>query len=245
MASVKDHYNNLLVPYYSWICGGSELKFEENRKIFQSHGIRPALSGVAVDLGAGSGFQSIPLSNSGFKVIAIDWCHDLLMELKAHAEGLSIQTIEDNLLNFSEHIPKNIELIVCMGDTLTHLQTLDEVKILLGDACQALEYNGRLILGFRDLTAELKDLDRFIPVRSDFKNIFTCFLEYEKDHVRVYDIIHERTGNQWVMRKSYFRKLRISPQWMNDCLLKTGFTIENSDIDNGMVTIIACKLRCL
>ena len=229
----------MLAPYYSWICGGSELKFEENRKFFKSHRIRPALSGVAVDLGAGSGFQSIPLSQSGFKVIAIDLSQDLLMELKAQAEGLSIVTVEDNLLNFCEHIPRAIELIVCMGDTLTHLQTLEEVEILIEYAFQSLEYNGHLILGFRDLTPELNKLDRFIPVRSDSAKIFTCFLEYEKDHVRVYDIIHERTGNQWVMKKSYFKKLRISIQWLNDCLLKAGFTIENLDIDKGMITIIA------
>jgi 2-polyprenyl-3-methyl-5-hydroxy-6-metoxy-1,4-benzoquinol methylase len=239
MAGVKEHYDNLLAPYYSWICGGSELKFQENRIFFQSHGIRPTLSGVALDLGAGSGFQSIPLSQAGFKVIAIDLSHDLLTELKSHAAGLSIATIEDSLLNFNEHIPKNIELIVCMGDTITHLRTLEEVQILLDDACRALEDNGRLILGFRDLTLELKNLDRFIPVRSDSNKIFTCFLEYEKKHVKVHDLIHEKTGNRWVMKKSYFRKLRISPQGMRDCLQKAGFTIENLDINNGMITIFA------
>lgn len=245
MASVKEHYDNLLAPYYSWISGGSGLKFEENRKFFQSYGIRPALSGVAVDLGAGSGFQSIPLSQSGFKVIAIDLSHDLLVELKAHAEGLSIVTIEDNLLNFTDHIPRNIELIVCMGDTLTHLQTLEEVQILLEDACRALEHSGRLILSFRDLTSELQNLDRFIAVRSDSKKIFTCFLEYEKDHVKVHDIIHERTADRWVMKKGYFRKLRISPQWVNDRLLKAGFTVENLSNDTGMITILAHKRKCL
>jgi 2-polyprenyl-3-methyl-5-hydroxy-6-metoxy-1,4-benzoquinol methylase len=239
MASVKEHYDQLLAPYYSWICGGCELKFEENRKFFQSQGIRPALSGVAVDLGAGSGFQSIPLSQAGFKVFAIDLSHDLLAELTSHAEGLSIVTIEDNLLNFTKHIPQNVELIVCMGDTITHLQAHDEVQILLENAARAIEDNGRLILGFRDLTTELKDLDRFIAVRSGSKNIFTCFLEYEKNHVKVHDIIHEKTGDQWVMKKSYFRKLRISPRWISDCLQKAGFKIENMDIDNEMVTIIA------
>lgn len=243
MASVKDHYDNLLASYYSWINGGSELKFKENRKFFQSHDIHPSLSGVAVDLGAGSGFQSIPLAQSGFKVIAIDLSHDLLAELKAHAEGLSITTIEDNLLNFTAHIPRNIELIVCMGDTLTHLQALDEVQILLEDACQVLEDNGHLILGFRDLTSELKDLDRFIPVRSGSERIFTCFLEYEENHVKVHDIIHERAGERWVMKKSYFRKLRISPQWVNDCLLKSCFAIEDLSNDNGMITIHARKLK--
>jgi 2-polyprenyl-3-methyl-5-hydroxy-6-metoxy-1,4-benzoquinol methylase len=243
MASVKEHYDNLLAPYYSWISGGSELKFEENRKFFQAHGIRPALSGIAVDLGAGSGFQSIPLSQSGFKVIAIDLSHDLLMELKAHAEGLSIVTIEDNLLNFTDHIPRNIELIVCMGDTLTHLQTLEEVQILFEEACQALEDKGRLILSFRDLTSELRNLDRFIPVRSDSKKIFTCFLEYEKNHVKVHDIVHVRTGDRWVMKNSYYRKLRISPRWVKDCLRKAGLTIESSDIDNAMITVIARRLK--
>jgi 2-polyprenyl-3-methyl-5-hydroxy-6-metoxy-1,4-benzoquinol methylase len=241
MAGVKEHYDNLLAPYYSWMCGGSELKFEENRNFFQSHDIRPALSGVALDLGAGAGFQSIPLSQAGFKVIAIDLSHDLLMELKSHAEGLPIATIEDNLLHFAEHIPKNIELIVCMGDTITHLKTLKEIQILIVDACLALEDQGRLILSFRDLTNELKNLDRFIPVRSSPEKIFTCFLEYEKEYVKVHDIIHEKTGNQWTMKKSYFRKLRISLQWMSNCLQQSGFTIEDQQTDKGMISIIARK----
>jgi hypothetical protein len=111
--------------------------------------------------------------------------------------------------------------------------------MLLKKAARVIEDNGRLILGFRDLTTELKNLDRFIAVRSGSNNIFTCFLEYEKNHVKVHDIIHEKAGGQWVMKKSYFRKLRISPQWMRDGLLKAGFKIENIDIDNEMITIIA------
>jgi len=243
MPAVKDHYDNLLAPYYSWICGGSELNFEQNRKFFRAHDVRPRLSGAAVDLGAGSGFQSIPLSQAGFKVIAIDVCRDLLMELKAHPQGSSIVTVEDTLLNFAEHIPGNVELIVCMGDTITHLQTFEEVQVLLEAAQRALAHDGRLILGFRDLMPELKDLERFIPVQSDAGRIFTCFLEYEKMHVKVHDIIYEKTGNRWVMQKSWFRKLRIPPQWVRECLQKIGFGIESLDIDNGMTTIIARRYK--
>ncbi len=39
---------------------------------------------------------------------------------------------------------------------------------------------------------ELTELDRFIPVKSDGSKIFTCFLEYEKETVKVHDIIYER-----------------------------------------------------
>ena len=73
----------------------------------------------------------------------------------------------------------------------------------------------------------------------------TLRLEYEKNHVKVHDIIHEKAGDHWVMKKSYFRKLRISPQWMHDCLLKVGFKIENIDIDNEMIKIIARHLKRL
>ena len=239
MGRVKEHYDKLLAPYYAWIYGGSELKFEQNRQFFQSHGIRPVQSGVAVDLGAGSGFQSIPLSQAGFKVIAIDACHDLLMELKSHAAEATIVTVEDDLLNFTAHIAGKVELMVCMGDTLSHLRTLAEIQALVEMGCRALEDNGCLILEFRDLTAELKNLDRFIPVRSDADRIFTCFLEYEEKHVKVHDLVYEKTGDQWVMKKSWFRKLRIPPQWMSECLRKAGFAIEVSEINNGMLTIIA------
>jgi SAM-dependent methyltransferase len=241
MADVKAHYDNLLAPYYSWIYGGAEGKLEENRKFFQDHGVRPASSGVAMDLGAGCGFQSIPLAEAGFKVIAIDSCRDLLADLEKSAGELSIETLEDNLLNFSVHRPANTELIVCMGDTLTHLDSLENVHGLFNNIYQALESNGRLVLAFRDLTFELKDLDRFIPVRSESNLIFTCFLEYEKDYVKVHDIIYEKIEDQWQLKKGFYRKLRIPPDWAKECLLKIGFEVEEFDIHNGMVTVTARK----
>jgi hypothetical protein len=128
-----------------------------------------------------------------------------------------------------------------MGDTLTHLKSLAEVKELIDSVHGALEEEGLLILGFRDLTAELTRLDRIIPVRSDSNRIFTCFVEYEKTHVKVHDILYEKTDDHWKMKKSFFRKLRISAQWTQECLLKSGFKVEKNDIENGMITIIARK----
>ena len=103
--------------------GGLAQKIEENRKFFKDHHVWPRGSGVAVDLGAGSGFQSIPLAESGFRVIAIDLCKNLLAELKENAEGLPLEIVNDDLLNFPQHCPDGIELVVCMGDTLTLLNT--------------------------------------------------------------------------------------------------------------------------
>jgi SAM-dependent methyltransferase len=241
MASVKEHYDNLLASCYSWMCGGSDFILKKNRAFFQAHGIRPAHSANAVDLGAGSGFQAIPLAEAGFNVTAVDVSRGLLRELNKTAGRLPIRTIQDDLLNFAEHSPAAIELIVCLGDTLTHLKTLANVKELIHRVYGELDQEGLLILGFRDMTAELTRLDRFIPVRSDSKRIFMCFLEYEKSHVKVHDILYEKTDDHWKMKKSFFRKLRISSQWTQKCLLKVGFKVEKSDIENGLITMIARK----
>ena len=241
MSGVKEHYDNLLAPYYSWICGGSDLKLKENRTFFHAHNVRPERSASAVDLGAGCGFQSIPLAESGFNVTAIDVSRDLLAELRKNAEGLPIVTIEDNLLNFTEHSPAKIEIIVCMGDTLTHLNSRDEVRKLINTVYPVLEEQGLFILGFRDLTPELTELDRFITVKSDSKRIFTCFLEFEKKQVKVHDILYEAADNKWNIKKGFYRKLRISEQWTNECLRDAGFAIEKLDNQNGMLTILARK----
>ena len=242
MTSVKKHYDNLLAPYYSWMCGGYNFKLKESRIFFKDHNIRPKRSGVAVDLGAGSGFQSIPLAELGFNVLALDTSPELLTELNQNAGDLPIVTVEDNLLNFFEHSPAKAEVIVCMGDTLTHLASQENVSELFSHVYQALEKEGLFILSFRDMTVELKGLDRFIPVRSDAKRIFTCFLEYERHHVRVHDILYEMSNDRWHMKKSYFHKLRISAKWTKEYLLKSGLEIEMYDVRNAMITIIARKL---
>lgn len=243
MASVKEHYDNLLASCYSWMCGGPDLKLKENRAFFRDHAIRPVLSAAAVDLGAGSGFQAIPLAEAGFKVTAIDVSSELLAQLNKTVGKLPIRTVQDDLLNFTEYSPEKIELIVCMGDTLTHLKALADVKELIHRVYRALEQGGLLILDFRDMTVELTQLDRFIPVRSDSKRIFTCFLEYEKDHVKVHDIVYEKTDDQWEMKKSYFQKLRMSSQWVKERLSKAGFQVENVENENGMITIFARKVK--
>ena len=241
MVGVCEHYENHLARYYAWISGGVDEKIEENRKFFVDHDIQPIRSGLAFDLGAGCGFQSVPLAQLGFRVVALDLSHKMLAQLRKTAKNLPIETICDDLSNFTNYKSGNIELMVCMGDTLTHLDAFKKVQALLDTVFSSLETGGCLILSFRNLTQKLVELDRFIPVKSNETTIFTCFLEFEKDSVKVHDIIYEKNNAQWVLKKSVFQKLRISPDWTQKYLQKIGFTIEFYDEQNGLIFIIARK----
>lgn len=94
---------------------------------------------------------------------------------------------------------------------------------------------------FRDLTFEMEGLDRFIPLRSNAESIFTCFLEYEPERVKVHDLVYTRKGDGWELRKSCYRKLRICPERSIEWLKEAGFAIDLSGNINGLVTIIASK----
>ncbi|HEY9302542.1 MAG TPA: class I SAM-dependent methyltransferase [Phormidium sp.] len=244
MNSAKDHYDQQLASVYSWMSGSTEVAIKRNHELFCQLDIDSTPRGLAIDLGAGSGFQSIPLAEMGFSVIAVDFCAALLSELSDRTNHLSIRTIHDDILNFSQYVEEPAQLIVCMGDTLTHLESLSSVQSLLLSIASALATNGKLILTFRDyVSVELQATQRFIPVRSDESTILTCFLEYHKDIVEVYDLLYQKQGDRWLLNTSSYPKLRIDKIWLCEQLQKAELQVIRNDIINGMICIIAQKVK--
>ena len=241
MATVEAHYQDVLSGVYSWMLGGFEVQIAKNRSFFENHHIQPKGSGVAVDLGAGCGFQSIPLAEIGYSVTAIDLDDNLLRELKANDAAGTVTVERDDMINFDQHVSGPSELIVCMTDTLLHLESKDRVRSIFEKVNDHLETSGRFVITFRDLSNPLEELDRFIPVKQDESTIFTCFLEYETDTVKVHDLVYTNTDGQWSLNKSFYRKLRLSSDWVKKQLLQTGFSNVNIDIENGLVTAVAEK----
>lgn len=239
MANSKEHYERVLSSVYAWMLGGFPAALDRNAAFFRDHGVTPRGSGLAVDLGAGCGFQSIPLARLGFDVIAIDLDRQLLDQMKAHSRGLRIEPIEDDLLRFKDYLAGEVELAVCMTDTLLHLETRDDVLRLISNVYGVLERGGRFFITFRDLTKELRDAERIIPVRSDDTTVFTCFLEYEPETVKVHDIVYRNVGGHWELAKSFYRKLRLSERWVSDALKDAGFEDVVSQQTNGLVTVTA------
>ncbi len=241
MAMVKEHYEIILNDNYDWMFGGFEYNLEKSRKVFEELKIFPQMSKKAIDLGAGTGYQSIPLAELGFNVLAVDLSEKLISVLNSKKDNLSIQAIIDNIKYIKSYVNTTVELVVCMGDTLTHLQSFDEVADLLEDSYRLLENGGKLILTFRDYSEELPQLDRLIRVKTEKDKIFECFLTYENDKVTVMDVLHYLTEEGWQLKKSFYKKLRITSKWINATLTKIGFKVELFKTNNGMFTIIAKK----
>lgn len=115
MATVKQHYDEVLSDVYTWMFGGFENEIQRNVEFFNERQLSPKGSGNAVDLGSGCGFQSIPLAKLGYSVTAIDLDSKLLDKLKRNSENLKISTIQGDLVDFDKSI-NGVELFVCMTD---------------------------------------------------------------------------------------------------------------------------------
>lgn len=242
------HYDQFLAAHYTWMFGAPYTALvDEQLDVLRQAGVaEPIGTGVAVDLGCGSGFQSVALAQLGYPtILAIDSSAKLLAELHDHADHHpAIRTVHSDLSQVAADLGADtVELAVCMGDTLTHLPDRSSVTQLFTYLHTALTPGGRLVLTFRDLTATLTGTDRFIPVHADTDTILTCFLEYGPDTLTVHDLLHRRTTQPaWTLSTSSYRKLRIAPGWVTDQLNTVGFTtVRHAPAPRRMTLVTATR----
>jgi 2-polyprenyl-3-methyl-5-hydroxy-6-metoxy-1,4-benzoquinol methylase len=238
--TIEDHYANLLGPVYTWMIGDIDDALARSGAELDALPLPSKIGGMAVDLGAGFGLHALPLARRGFSVVAIDSCEPLLQELAARKGTLPIRTVVADLQGFRAHIATQVDVIVCMGDTLTHLPKQSSVASLFKDVAASLNPGGLFTATFRDyVSAPLQGDARFILVRSDHERLLTCFLEYADTTVTVHDMLHQREAGSWRLRVSSYSKLRLAPQWVVEQLSSLGMSVRRDTAPGGMVRIAA------
>jgi SAM-dependent methyltransferase len=222
------------------MCGDLATRVDEFRSLIESLHL-PLNDKIAIDLGSAHGIQSIALANSGFQVTAVDNNRQLLEELRVNKGRLNIKIVEEDIREILKFKGLNPDLIVCAGDTLTHLENYNEIEQFLENCCVVLQPGGFLFLSFRDYSNKLSGDARFIPVKSDENRIMTCFLEYTPTQVHVTDIIHEKQGDCWDQKVHSYFKFRISDAEVKDILSGCKMAIHSEQSERGMITIVAQK----
>lgn len=242
LKSVRNHYDEFLAPVYSWILGDFENAYQANVELFASLELSPEYGDLALDLGCGPGCQSLPLAERGFSVIAIDFCQELLDELEERAGDLQITTVCADLREFDQYIEEPPGLIVCMGDTLVHLPDTAAVDQCIDRVSRALKPGGTFVYSIRDyVSSEPAGADRFVPIRADDQQIFTCFLDYRDTVVHVHDVLYRKEGGAWKMHISDYLKLRLDTAEINQRLQANGLDISRQMTEKGMIVVVATK----
>lgn len=243
MTTSAAHYATHLGPIYSWMLGDIDAAFARSAAEIDALELPEANHSAAVDLGAGLGLHALPLARRGFHVTAIDSCQVLLDELRSRSGALAVTAVNADLVDFRAVVKEEPRVILCMGDTLTHLPSRTAVETLLKSVAACLARGGVFTATFRDYATRTLEGDRrFILVRADAERILTCFLEYAEHHVTVHDVLHVREKDQWRQEISSYPKLRLAPEWVESTLMELGLQIRRDTTPSGMVRIVATKI---
>jgi len=236
------HYATHLGPVYSWMLGDIDAAFARSAAEIDDLKLPEANHGAAVDLGAGLGLHALPLARRGFHVTAIDSCQVLLEELRSRSGTLGVTAVNADLADFRAVLKEQPRVVLCMGDTLTHLPDFGSVESLLKEVVACLPRGGVFAATFRDYaTRTLEGDKRFILVRADADRIMTCFLEYEDHQVIVHDLLNKKEDGRWRQTISSYPKLRLAPEWVASSLSEQGFGVKRDTTPGGMVRIVATK----
>lgn len=242
MDPIQHHYDTLLAEAYTWMFGGFEARAQINAALFERLNLQPNGSGLAIDIGCGSGFQTIPLLQRGFAVDAVDVSTVLTNELRRNAADMpKLHVLVMDGLDYLRNASTAplADVLVCMGDTLVHFPSRDYVRGFLSAARARLAASGTLILTVRDYTRTLHGGDCVIPIRLTNTRILTCVLDYANDVIHVTDMLYERNeSGAWAARKNTYTKLRLLPADIAADITAAGFTLTEQSSVNGLVTFV-------
>ncbi len=243
MTDVASHYRDLLAADYLTMIGEFDARVRGDQGLLCGLDLECDTGRArALDLGCGPGVHSVALTKIGYQVTAIDLSEELLDELKRRTERSSVHALQGDITSLKGTVMPGFELAVCLGDTLPHLASFEDVDRFFCEVHSVLAPRGQLLLGFRDLISVLEGSDRFIPVAQTADRIMTCFLEDRGDRVEVHDLIHRREAEGWTLHKSAYLKLRLGEQDVRKRLKAAGFEIVQASTEQGQVQMLARKV---
>jgi 2-polyprenyl-3-methyl-5-hydroxy-6-metoxy-1,4-benzoquinol methylase len=211
--TVQAHYDRVLAAIYSWTLGDFDTRVAGSVALLQSR--LPALmsSGTprrALDLGCGTGVQTLALLQLGYSVTGIDFSAEILKEYRMRTVGRDVTTIQGDISAFDAG--DGYDVVVCFGDTVAHLQSWDAVRAMFTCVFASLRPNGTFFLASRDHSRVYVGDERFLLIQADATQSLTCFVEDAGAHIRITDIVHSRVDNATTLTAGSYTKLRVAPE---------------------------------
>lgn len=147
------------------------------------------------DIGCGSGRHAIMFAQWGLDVVAIDPSESMLAQAVANSEaeadsivsaGGRLEFVQAGFGQLAAVVGNDrVDVIVCAGNTLPHVDGVDGLKEAFADFAEAMRPSGILVLHFLNHTRLLQRRPKFMPpVLRDTpagRKMFLKVLEYPED----------------------------------------------------------------
>ncbi len=173
-----------LAPDYDRMTG-FEKRFVHERPFFRLLVERYRIK-TAIDAGCGTGFHSFLLAQLGVAVTAVDVSPEMIRKLHAHAQALHlpVRPVCSSFANLTENIREPVDALFCLGNSIAHLLSEEELRDALANFAAVLRPGGIVFL-------QTLSYDRIMAVRERVQSVkeadgvtYVRFYDYEKDQIR-------------------------------------------------------------
>jgi glycine/sarcosine N-methyltransferase len=226
-------YTELAPHYDHFVNWKARLEFELPflQQQVRSLGIDPTKVKL-IDTACGTGQHAIALSAEGYQVSACDIAPAMVAIAQANAAA-AFQKVDFKTVGFTKisQAFKNqqFDVIFCLGNSLPHVEDLQELTKTLQDFCQLMRGTGVLVLQMRNFSRLLKNKERWLEPQAFAEGneefLFQRFYDFEPDgHIQFNMVSLERKKQgPWESQVISSMLLPIQRAQLESILLDCGF----------------------
>jgi glycine/sarcosine N-methyltransferase len=210
--------------YYDYIfpTGAQQLNF-----IKQSAGSPPK---KILDVACGSGGYSAELAKSGYAVTGIDLDAEMVNKAKEKAanQGLNVTILKCDMLSIQEASKEKFDLVFCIGNSLVHLSSQDEIRNALKQMHGSLEEGGSLILQIinydRVVNYKLNSLPTIENDEIGLEFVRKYLYDKQKDIIKFNTVLTVENRNEKEVYENSIELLPLRSADMEKLLKEAGFS---------------------
>jgi len=180
--NASDFYNNISDTYDEMFDFENDLKSAE--KIIAE--LKKQFSfKTSLDIGCGTGSFTIALSRSDAKTTGVDLSTSMIDLAKNNslAYKQNIDFVNSGMTDLINNIDDKFDLIMCMGNTLPHLLTKEDLLTMLSSCKQLLNPGGHLVLNLLNYDRILSSKERIIGITKSGDHEFIRFNDFQEPYV--------------------------------------------------------------
>lgn len=222
-------YDAFSEDYDRFVNWESRLNFELPwllQQLDSAHGRR------VLDAACGTGIHVIALAQRGFQAAGADLSAPMVDHARENADhaGVSVQFVAAGFGQLVAAFPEPFDVLLCLGNSLPHVLSEDELLTALRDFAACLRPGGLLILQNRNFDMVMADMERWMEPQGhregDREWIFFRFYDYLPDGLIQFNILtlhrtHPSAG--WTQRVTSTRLRPLLRVPLTQALQAAGF----------------------